>query len=214
MKKSVLFLSVLLMAIYACKKDEYKTTTIRGQVKNGITNELLADAFIYVQASWQGKDGVNLSESFSEKTDQQGEFNIGFSVLEEAGIFMTVHKDGYITEPFYYPENGDDNFFHVRMFALDGHLRLKMINETGLHDSLYVHLVNPTIRVISNGWGYVGHPQKYPLVLEKDSSWTQVFSYPSDEHTYLSWGFYKDSLPFTGAVFLAQGDTADYTISF
>jgi len=205
---------IIVTAFSSCTKEKYSTTIVRGKVYNAITNEPIYEASINIHATWQGKDGADLGEWFFGKTDQQGEFNIKFSPIEGAGLLMAIYKAGFTTEPFFYPENGDDNYFRVQMFALDGHLRLKMVNESGIHDSLYVNLVSPTIRVISNGWGYVSHPQKYPLVLDKDSSWTQIFSRPSEEHIYLSWGFSKDSLPFEDSVFLAKGDTVDYTISF
>lgn len=127
---------------------------------------------------------------------------------------MDVSKNGFIGKPFYYPLGGSDNFISAYLFAVDGHLRLKMVNETGQHDSLYVNLVSPTIRAISDGWGYTNHPQKYPLLLAKDSSWTQVFGFPSEEHIYLSWGYSKNAPPFSGDIFLPKSDTVDYIIAF
>ena len=173
----LVFLLTGICVILSCNKDA-GFTTIKGRILDVKTGMPIKDVGIEFGIK---KEINGLDQSFiqtTSPTDANGEF---VCVLESEYYAIFISKNGYVDK---YPHldiiPGQINNVEISLIPIDGSLKLKIKNATGLHDTIYTSIFS---RVVVNEarWNTYDITKEFPLLLYKDEEYDQLFSLPSPE---------------------------------
>jgi hypothetical protein len=157
-----------------------------------------------------------VSTELSMLSDDQGKYCIVVPPNERFS-FPNVYKEGYLPKidpagalSFQY---GDTNLVDIQLVPTDGYLKLRLKNDTGQFDSIYLNIESQTMTLERLG---VKSTKQYPVVLKTGEAYDEIFAFPSNEPVSIYWNFHKFIIPdaMIHSEFLYKNDTADFLISF
>ena len=198
----------------SCKKDT-PPTVVKGKVIDIKTGKPVKDANIEFGIT---KEVNGLDQYLTQTTlptDANGEF---ICVLESEYYAIIISKDGYASK---YPHldiiPGQTNSIEVNLVPRDGFLKLKIKNDTGLHDTIYTSIFS-RILVTEARLNTYDVTKEFPLVLYKDEIYNQLFLLPSPEVVQIRWKFNNPDFkvgPLTiDSIMVVPNDTITYLLSY
>lgn len=212
---SLLLLSATSVLLFSCGKGD-SPTVINGRVTNKKTGEPIEGAAVYVDFRYTGYDGAEESDLVSGKTNAQGEFVIEHD-SEYEYTYSEVSRNGYIPQVGMRFYKGIENNVDVSLAPTDGVLKLEIINQNDVFDSVYVILENPSCLTAIGPLGKI-YLDKFPLSLPAGSTYIKYYPLPSEEYTKIHWGFSyftsSSGSSFKDSVFLSLNDTAIYKLAY
>jgi hypothetical protein len=210
----LLFASFLLIA-FACKK-EVPPTVINGKVTDKKTGEPIEGAVTDLDFTTEKTVSGSIKTEHiivTLKTDTQGQFQYTHED-DFDGLFSQIYKTGYAPRsPVGKIRRSEVNNLEIQLIPKDAILRLKLSNDTGQFNAIYVILKNP-----SYGPLYGINLPHFPVMLPVGEKYTSYLHLPSEEFSQIYWGFSyfpgSYAAPFQDSVYLTLNDTTDFVISF
>ncbi len=208
------FLLALILAICGCGKED-KPTFINGKITNRKTGEPMEGVSIILQGKRTGTNGqVEYFTHGCPLTDTEGRFSC---TLEGLYVTSDITKEGYIKRevPLSVVDRQENNL-DITLVPRDGFLKLKIENNTGLHDTLYANIYSPTESLEKYYNGEV--IKEYPLLLTAGASYTETFALASPETVQILWGFkppgYQTPHTLKDSILVVPHDTTTYILSY
>lgn len=210
--KQVLILFGLSLFLFCSPKDE---VSISGIVVDSKTGQPISGALVYIRYEYQDH-GSLLSGSEQIKTDTDGKFGFSAEDILSAGV-EHVEKSGYVTNygTGTLIEDGEEKYIEIKLNPYGGVLKLNVTNVSGIHDSIFVQIINPCESVLTYYNGY--HSLKeYPLILTQGTTYTQTWKACAEEYSYIKWDFHMQtsSFPPRDSILILANDTTYYNIEY
>jgi hypothetical protein len=215
---SSFFLALAILSSYSCNK-EYKTIILHfntTDVKTGLPISGAYASFTFYTTDSHG----GLFQSFASATsDSNGSFVQSYGSNGEQIEVLTISKPGYFgvfsTIDLKILPNKND--YNVKMIPSDGKLNLKLSNETGQHDSLYIRMYH-TLYHPNYHTPYQGSFH-YPEILKKGESVIQESKSSTEEKIYIYWDFHDISSSVKNATYIDsfyinKNDSIKYEIKY
>ncbi len=201
------FLGLLLVA--ACDKGvciEGTVTDIKtGQPISGV--QLRLNYHYFDHGSRIPKDETvftNDSGEFSYSADEKHSEDIGVWEVRKAGYAGVFESER---------EQGDCEDVHIKMVPYDGLLKLKIVNETGTHNSIYIDVSGKCTATYGDAEHNLVKP--YPLELLPGESHTQTFGGCIGNTSVIRWKFSKnDAWIDVASVMMDNTDTTYFQIAY
>lgn len=221
MPKPMCFISPLLLSafsilLFCCGKEEPSPSTfIKGVVSDRETGLPIKGVNIFY-STITGNAPNEVSTELSMVSDDQGEYCIVVPPNERFS-FPNVYKEGYLPKidpagalSFQY---GDTNHVDIQLIPTDGYFKLRLKNDTGQFDSIYLKIESQTMTLEKLG---AKSTKQYPVVLMAGEAYDETFAFPSNEPVNIYWDFHKFIIPdaMTHSEFLYKNDTVEVLISF
>lgn len=213
---SPLLLSAFSILLFCCRKEEPSLwTVIKGIISDRETGLPIKGVYIFY-STITGNAPNEVSTELSMLSDDQGKYFI-IVPPNERFSFPNVYKEGYLPKidpagalSFQY---GDTNLVDIQLVPTDGYLKLRLKNDTGQFDSIYLMVESQTMTLEGLG---VKSTKQYPVVLKSGEVYDEIFAFPSNEPVNIYWDFHKFIIPdaMIHSEFLYKNGTADFLISF
>ncbi len=198
----LIFLSFSLVVLSACQKD----ACIEGIVLDDKTGKPIAGATLTLRYNYTETGSLKYAQA-TVSTGQSGEFSFwadgrDISILE-------INKKGYSEAYTGTSEAGNCRNVTIKLRPLDGALGLSIVNETGIHDMIYVAVFSKCRyrMYFSSGLDY---PNNYPLTLKQGGMYAKLFSCCVGDSTAVHWRFTKDGPWFKSDSFYITSSTPIY----
>ena len=223
--KTLLLLLLLCgIAYLSCKKDDPPAPQlVKGKVLDKKTGKPVPNATVsllyydpeastYQQNRWKFIQ-TDYKGSF-EYIDQNGWVFSNLSDVEAEGYLRCSNVGCSVS--FYGPSDS----IVAMITPLDGVLRIKITNKYFLHEKIFVWLSYPSLIEASGGAIDVdpishSHPE---IILDKDSSYTEIISLPTSEFIAINWLFQGMPTPaspiMSDTISINIQDTMTYLIEY
>ena len=201
------FLALLFVA--ACDKGvciEGTVTDVKtGQPINGV--QLRLNYYYFDHGSRIPKDETvfaNDSGEFSYLSDKKHSEDIGVSEVIKAGYAGVFELER---------GKGDCEDVHIKMVPYNALLKLKIVNETGTYNSVYIDVSSKCTATYGDAEHNLVKP--YPLELSPGQSHTQTFGGCIGDSSVIRWKFSKNDVWLAVAsVMINNTDTTSFHIAY
>lgn len=214
MKQTALFSALLgLLLTAACKKD----SCIEGTVTDVKTGKPIAGVSLSLSYTFS-QEGSYRTGGGSAETDGSGSFSFtadqGDYVVWGIRVSYAIMKGYSSVFSSKTEENKGCDHLDIKMLPLDGMLKLTILNETGMHNSLFAEVFIPCEYALDPSEGSHRNGLS-PLMLQKGKSHTRVIGSCIGDTIPIRWRFSESGPWFrTDSVFIKTADTTFFKIVY
>ena len=210
--RAFIAISVLLFSFtqMACRK----TTMVAGVITDNATGKPIEGVKILLAANKNGIDHDIDIDDDEALTDSDGRYALEVSGKRIQYVFIRISKEGFITPPNYYLENGDCIGYSRPIHPFDAYLSIKFINQTGA-SKLYCTITGDFYEGNKETIAGYNNPVSIPL----NDSLTQVTKIAGGEFSRILWDIKTSGgvLPAnanTDSIFCSRNDTTYYILHY